>query len=311
MSGKNNFLGIDTSNYTTSAAVYSDSGMNSSRKLLPVRPGERGLRQSDAVYQHLKQFAEVFSSLPHPDAGTAIGVSAFPRTAEGSYMPCFQAGVSFAEVLARVYDCPLYRFSHQQGHIAAGLWSAGREDLYESSFLAFHISGGTTELLSVEPRLRNIRVIAHSLDLHAGQLIDRIGVLLGYPFPCGKFLDKDARNAGLLYRRRRVSLKDGCCCLSGYENQAQNLIREGASNKEVAFFTLSSICSEIEAMIEAALPEFPNRELLMIGGVCSNSLLRERISERYGAVFAGDGYSCDNAAGIAFLAKKRYEEELH
>lgn len=279
--------------------------MESFRKLLPVREGERGLRQSDAVFLHTKQFPELFQRLSSPMELKAVGVSSRPRSVEESYMPCFLSGVSYARALSHAQGCPLYAFSHQQGHIAAGIWSSGKESLLEKPFLAFHVSGGTTELLLVNG-INDIRLVCHTLDLHAGQLIDRIGVLLGYSFPCGSAMDPDARSAQRPVKHH-VRLKDGCCSLSGYENKAQKMIKDGATKAEVAFFAVDAVCSELEAMIDFALIENPGLPLLMIGGVCSNSILRERMQNRYGALFAAEGFSCDNAAGIAFLTKLRSE----
>ena len=303
MSVKSNFLGIDTSNYTTSVALLTDGGMESRRRLLPVREGQRGLRQSDAVFLHTKQFPELFESLPGPIVPEAVGVSSRPRSVDGSYMPCFLTGVGIARTLAHGYGCPLYEFSHQQGHIAAGLWSAGREDLFFKPFLAFHVSGGTTELLLVSG-MDDIRVLCHTLDLHAGQLIDRIGVLLGYPFPCGAHMDPDACKAEHPVKRR-VTLKDGCCSLSGFENKALQMLQRGAQREEIAFFAVDTVYAHLKGMIDFAYQSYPGLPLLMIGGVCSNTLIRKRLAAEYGAVFAGDGYSCDNAAGIAVLAEMR------
>lgn len=308
MSAPSEFLGIDTSNYTTSVALLSGDRMESRRKLLPVKEGEKGLRQSDAVFLHVRQFPELFESLPSPVSPCAVGVSATPRNARDSYMPCFLTGVAIARTLAHGFGCPLYTFSHQQGHIAAGLWSADRLDLYSRPFLAFHVSGGTTELLYVNGS-DDIRLISHTLDLHAGQLIDRIGVMLGYPFPCGSHMDADAVSAERP-NKRKVVLRDGCCSLSGYENQAQALLRAGAPREEIAYFAIDSVCTQLEAMVDHARLTYPDLPLLMIGGVCSNSLIRKRFLSRYGAIFAQNGFSCDNAAGIAALTKLRFTGEL-
>lgn len=307
MYGRSDYLGIDTSNYTTSVALYCNGEMTSCRRLLPVKEGSRGLRQSDAVFLHTKQFPELYRSLPTPHP-VAVGVSVKPRNADGSYMPCFLTGRAYAEVLSHSFECPLYTFSHQQGHIAAGVWSAKREDLLNAPFLAFHVSGGTTELLLVNS-VDDIRLLGHTLDLHAGQLIDRVGVLLGYPFPCGAHMDADV-GADRTPLRHTVRLKDGCCSLSGLENKAQKMLSEGASKEDVAFFALDSIRAQLQAMIDFALASYPNLPLLMIGGVCSNSWIRRNFADRYGAVFAENGFSCDNAAGIAFLAKLRHEGVL-
>ena len=96
------FLGIDTSNYTTSVAVY-DSEANKvyqTKKLLPVKQGELGLRQSDAVFHHTKQLPDMVELLfaEHDFAPEAVSVSVRPRNIEGSYMPCFLCGEGFARV---------------------------------------------------------------------------------------------------------------------------------------------------------------------------------------------------------------------
>ena len=193
-------LGLDTSNYTTSAAVFDGEEGRNQGRLLEVRPGELGLRQSDALFQHVKHLPEVVEALLGEEGlGTvqAVGASTRPRAVEGSYMPCFLAGASQGQVLSQVLGVPFYAFSHQQGHLAAAAWSAGRLDLLDRPFLAWHLSGGTTELLRVEPEEDGVAVRAEILggtsDISAGQLIDRTGVLLGLPFPAGKEVEKLSR----------------------------------------------------------------------------------------------------------------------
>lgn len=185
-------LGIDTSNYTTSAARLEKGEIFQSKKLLPVKPGQLGLRQSDAVFHHVQQLPdrleEVLQGAPPI---RAIGVSDRPRAQEGSYMPCFTVGVGTARALAAAAGAPLYRFSHQAGHIAAALYSAGQLALLEEQFLAFHVSGGTTEAVLVTPdkdEILHAEIVASSLDLKGGQAVDRAGVLLGLSFPPGQSL---------------------------------------------------------------------------------------------------------------------------
>lgn len=163
--------------------------------LLPVKPGEKGLRQSDAVFHHVRQLPQVLGplleNLEAPPG--AVGVSVSPTTAEGSYMPCFLVGKNTAGLLGQAWKAPVEHFSHQQGHIAAALYSAGRLELLERRFLAFHVSGGTTEALLVQPDgegMPHITLAAHSLDLKAGQAVDRVGLLLGLSFPCGPELER-------------------------------------------------------------------------------------------------------------------------
>ena len=300
-----NCLGLDTSNYTTSAAFFNGvDGCNCSR-LLDVRPGELGLRQSDALFAHVKRLPELFAHLMeetgHP-ALDAIGVSTRPRAVDGSYMPCFLAGESQAATLAEVLHVPLYRFSHQQGHIAAALWSSGRLDLMDQPHLAWHLSGGTTELLLVEPEGRNVRAsrIGGTTDISAGQLIDRTGKLLGLPFPSGRLVDELSReaNTSSCFHVRCQGLEFS---LSGVENQVKSFHAGGALPADTAAFALDSVIGAILAATEHAQTQYPGLPVVFSGGVASNSRLRDRASE-LDAVFCPSQYSTDNAMGIAVLA---------
>lgn len=302
-------LGIDTSNYTTSAAVYREdgTGRNSSR-LLDVEKGGVGLRQSDALFQHVKRLPERFSDLG--EAGflteiTAVGASTQPRAVEGSYMPCFLAGTSQGQVLAETLQVPFYGFSHQQGHIAAACWSAGRLELLDEPILAWHLSGGTTELLMVVPEKGNVRAarIGGTTDLAAGQLIDRTGKLLQLDFPAGKALDRLASQTEEK-ERFRVRLDGLNFSLSGVENKAQKLVEKGKEPAAVARYVLLTIASLIRRATDKAKLLYPGLPVLCSGGVASNSILRSFL---YDAVFAAPEFSTDNAMGIAILASRRLE----
>ena len=233
------FLGIDTSNYTTSAAIFdTENGMKQVKRLLPVKSGECGLRQSDAVFHHTRQLPDMIEQLLAGFDGelTAIGVSSKPRDAEGSYMPCFTVGISAARCLSAALRVPMYEFSHQSGHIAAAVYSAGHTELLEQRFLAFHVSGGTTEAVLVSPddsRPFRMELAAATLDLNAGQLIDRIGVMLGLDFPCGAQLEGLAAAYGGTVKGR-ATLKGCDCCLSGIENICRKAYENGASKEETA-----------------------------------------------------------------------------
>ncbi len=302
-----NFLGIDTSNYTTSCAVFdSDNGFINKKMLLPVKSGERGLRQSDAVFHHTVQLPQLFESIDFKklDSIDAIGVSVSPTTQEGSYMPCFLAGMSVATALSETLGIPLYRFSHQQGHIAAVLASTGNKHLLEEKFIAFHLSGGTTDALLVKPdgdNIIDISLIAHSLDLKAGQAVDRVGLMLGLDFPCGAELDRLARLSDKEFNIR-PSLIDMNCSLSGIENKCANLLRYNESRENIAKYCISSIAVNIEAMLTRILKKYGKLPVVFCGGVSSNSILQDLFKTRYNAVFSSPDYSTDNACGTAYLA---------
>lgn len=312
------YLGIDTSNYTTSAALYCpESGIIQRKKLLPVRSGACGLRQSDAVFHHTRQLPEMMESLLADFDGEicAVGVSSRPRDQEGSYMPCFTVGESAARILSAVLKVPLYRFSHQSGHIAAAAFSAGCTDLLNRTFLAFHVSGGTTEAVLVHPDPQRkssfaARIVGKTLDLNAGQLIDRVGVMMGLDFPCGRALEQYALNSQASVKVR-ATLKGCDCCLSGIENQCRRAYENGMSKEDTALLCLRYVEVTLDRMCEALQKEYGKLPVLFAGGVMSNGLIRKSLSQKYGAFFAEPAFSADNAAGVAFLCGRAhsYQEE--
>lgn len=312
------YLGIDTSNYTTSAALYL-SGMGTvlqKKAPLPVKPGELGLRQSEALFHHTVQLPHVLDGLfqmakdqtGSPVRIRGVGVSVRPRNVEGSYMPCFLAGKSAAHAAAASLNVPCWESSHQVGHILAAMFSAGRMDLTSRPFLAFHVSGGTTDLLRVFPEaggeILKVEPYASSLDLKGGQAVDRVGLMLGLPFPCGPALERLALEAD--WNRKlavRPVLKGRDCCLSGVENQCRSMLAKGEPPAEIARFCLLSIGEAVSAMADGARKELGAFPLLFAGGVMSCRPLQRMLSERFAdSAFAEPSFSSDNAAGMAVFA---------
>lgn len=303
-------LGFDTSNYTTSIACFDGVGGENCSRLLPVKAGELGLRQSDAVFHHTKSLPELSDRLfSHLNGCSidAVGVSTRPRAVEGSYMPCFLVGYSHAKLLADCLGVPLYSCSHQQGHIAAALWSAGAMPLMDEPHLAWHLSGGTTELLLVEPEGRNVRCrrIGGTTDISAGQLIDRTGQRLSLAFPAGKALDALSRNAGS-QDFFRVKCPGTEFSLSGMENKMQAYAREN-SPEDTASFVLRTVAQAVFQATLNARKAYPGLRVVFSGGVASNSMLR-KLMEPLQPVFAQPQYSTDNAMGVAVLAHRLLED---
>ena len=305
------FLGIDTSNYTTSIACYDGKEGKNCSTLLPVKQGALGLRQSDAVFAHIKSLPELSGRLfSHVDMAcvSAIGVSTRPRALEGSYMPCFMVGYSHGKLLSDALGVPLVEVSHQQGHVAAAAWSAGRLDLLDTPHLAWHLSGGTTELLLVEPEGKNVKCtcIGGTTDISAGQLIDRTGQLMELPFPSGKQLDALSRQAtGETF----FSVKCNALTfsLSGVENKVNEFYQSGKDRAETAAYALRSVCAAVSRVTYFAMQTYPGLEVVFSGGVASNSMLRQCVGEMK-PVFAKPEYSTDNAMGVAVLTSRLWRE---
>ena len=306
-------LGLDTSNYTTSVAVFDGRTGQNEGRLLEVRPGELGLRQSDALFQHVKRLPELFARLDETGLLQnidAVGASTRPRAVEGSYMPCFLAGASQGQSLAHTLGVPFFAHSHQQGHLAAAAWSAGRLDLLDAPFLAWHLSGGTTELLKVEPEGTSVRaeIVGGTSDISAGQLIDRTGVLLGLQFPAGKALDA-LYHQGESGRPFRVRLNDLTFSLSGMENKVKGLLEAGEAPANIARFTLDTVTDVVLRATREAQARWPGLPVLCSGGVASNTRLREALAGECGALFAQPRFSTDNAMGTAILTWRALERE--
>ena len=299
-------LGIDTSNYATSLAL-DDTETRAvtahAKRFLPVPKGQRGLRQSDALFHHTaalpQMLAELNSRAPLDKLG-AVAVSVRPRPVEGSYMPCFLAGCSAAAAAALAAGAPLVQTSHQQGHVAAALYACGRPELFGRDALVFHISGGTTELLLCRGYAISERV-GTSRDLYAGQAVDRTGVRLGFDFPAGAQLSALARECPDEIRPK-VSVQGADCSLSGVENQCVRLLEQGAAPAYVAKYCLSYIAYTALAMIRAAHGRYPGLPVVCAGGVMSSDIVRDIVQKATPDVLFVPGlYASDNAIGTALI----------
>ena len=308
-------IGLDTSCYTTSAAAVTTDGrvVASCRRLLPVAAGERGLRQSEAVFIHVRQLPEMLEALGAQIGGcriVAVCASSRPRDEESSYMPVFHVGDAQARGLAAMLGVPCFASTHQRGHIAAATVDSG---VMPGDLLALHLSGGTTELLSL--RGEALTLLGGSLDLHAGQLVDRAGVALGLPFPAGPHLEALARR-GRAEARLPASLaeNDLRCHFSGAESQIQRWIAQKALPPEdVAMEVYDLLARTVARIIAAGARRTGIRQALVAGGVASSALFREELRKRLAQrdrhlrlCFGRPEYSGDNAVGAALIGAERY-----
>lgn len=302
------YIGIDTSNYTSSSAAVGDICV-SRRQILDVKKGERGIRQSEGVFMHMKllpvMYAETVKGL-NLSRVRAVGVSVKPRNAEGSYMPVFLAGYGFAKVIADTLGVPLIEFSHQDGHIMAGIYSAHADELLEGEFLSVHLSGGTTEILKsryTDGRFEN-EIIGGTKDISAGQYIDRVGVALGMSFPAGKHMECAAENADSAVKLR-VNTDGAYMNFSGVETKASRMAAE-CDACSLAKGVLVSVADALVKTINYAMDESGIRRVLVAGGVASNGIIRRSLGENINgrAYFASKEFSSDNAVGTAVLARE-------
>jgi N6-L-threonylcarbamoyladenine synthase len=326
-------LGLDTSNYTTSVAIVDDEKriIFDERIILSVKSGERGLRQNEAIFQHINNMPILIDKAFKNFDRTllkSIGYSSKPRNINGSYMPTFNVGTSCANIISKTLNIPLFKFSHQDGHIEAALIKQNFQ--YDQNFLAFHISGGTTEILNVSnfsnEGFEN-KIIGGSKDISYGQLIDRVGVMLDFTFPCGSSMEEllatkiienknsDVLSKNLIGNIKKIHLENNYVNLSGVENTFQKLVSSNKYTKEDIIFKLFSVISEslIKQILESIVISGLNI-IVLTGGVFSNSYIRKSIEESNidnCNFYFGDVNLCsDNAVGIALLSKHCFNHEV-
>ena len=302
-------LGLDTSCYTTSAALCgTEEEPVQARRLLPVPAGERGLRQSEAVFAHVRQLSEMAESVMREakEPLSCVCASVSPRDGEDSYMPVFRVGETVGRAVAASLHVPFYATTHQRGHIRAAQYGTG---LTAERFLALHLSGGTTDVLLKDGN--SLTALGTSADLHAGQLVDRVGVALGLPFPCGPYLEKLARE-GKSAHTVPVSMEGLSCHLSGAEAQLMRLIARGETKENIAAETYSLLCRTVLRLLSASAEKTGVCDVLLAGGVASSRLLREMLTERnekrrlgLRLYFGRPEFSGDNAVGVALIGLER------
>lgn len=299
-------LGIDTSNYTTSIAVVEDGNLiYDRRKLLEVKRGERGLRQSEALFQHIRNIPLLLED-DRIHSIDGITVSEKPRPVEDSYMPVFKAGEHFAESISKLMNIPIYRTTHQEGHIEAACQSI---NFHQKEFIAIHMSGGTSEILYVEKKEKyNIEKIGGTRDISIGQLLDRVGVMLGFGFPAGRYIDELAlkmNDPGV----RIPSKVDGMYFnLSGQETMTSRLIDKGHNREEISYILMLCICKTLEKVLNEVKIK-NNKSVLITGGVASSSFLRTYLNDKFKNVYFSDSkYASDNAVGVAYIGYNKYLE---
>lgn len=308
----NYYLGIDTSNYTTSVGLVDDNGnvISDKRQLLSVKKGNRGLRQSEAFFQHIENISKLYEEAVQnidKDQIRCICVSTRPRNIEGSYMPVFKAGMAVAHIIATTLDIPLYTCSHQEGHMKA---ITAFNDVGDD-FICYHLSGGTTEILDVRYDIHTKKytseIIGGTLDISIGQLIDRVGVALGMDFPAGGKMDDLAlADVNSTFKVKPINIKELYFNLSGIETQLLKAAEEHTA-LEIAckLFTKINLC--LQKTIDILKIKYPNKQIVFVGGVSQSGFIRKNIHRE--VVFGA--YGSDNAIGTALIGGDIYGDKAY
>ena len=312
MKTKASFLAFDTSCYTTSAAIVSEGRVIYDKRLmLEVADGGRGLRQSEAVFRHVRHLKQLFFDY----SGTGydikgVGMSTKPCPADDSYMPVFAVGESFATAFAAFFGAETYAFSHQHGHLYSAFFGGVPED---GDYGAFHVSGGTMDILKVRisgGMIADIAPLGGTLDITCGQLIDRIGVAAGLKFPAGAEAEKLYREEGA---DLAVSVKGLEANLSGAETQALWLLREGHSSAFVLSGVIDCVAETLARLTVHAAQTDKLDKMIFTGGVISNLVIRNKLADNCRAIgceciLAPVEYCGDNACGLALAAQIHYDK---
>ena len=299
-------LGIDTSNYASSIAVIDyekNEILLNEKQFLPVKQGECGLRQQDAVFGHIKNLIDMLELVHNKfdlSCVQAVGVSVKPTNEDGSYMPCFLVGKLLAQMAKAIRNVPVIETTHQDGHLNSALFSLNNENLYKDKIIVFHVSGGTTDMMLVENG-QIVKTIGSSNDLFAGQAVDRLGVKLGFPFPAGVYVSQLAAQCSEVIRPK-VSVKG----LSGLQNQCEKLISQGYDNTYICKYCLSFIAHTLIKMAENAREVHGLLPIVFVGGVMSSDTIKQIVSDRLdGRHFVQPVFSSDNAIGTAAVAARK------
>lgn len=315
-------LGLDTSCYTTSLACADLDGFVPFQHRIPlqVKQGARGLQQSEGVFQHLgnlpKLTAALRTFLPPSSEIAAVCASTRPRPRSDSYMPVFKAAQALGQALADVLRVPFYEVSHQENHVMAGVFSA--QGPQTEQFLAVHVSGGTTELLRAVRRETgfDLELLGATQDLHGGQLVDRIGIALGLPFPAGPCLEALAGRAPETALRLPVFLRGLTVGFSGAEDQALRRMHAGHPPEEIARALYHCLTDTLLGWLSTAVNRTGLHHILLVGGVTASTLLRQglKTAQADGSLqaelfFADPALSADHGVGTALLGLKHYWKE--
>lgn len=299
-------LGIDTSNYATSVALVDNDRhriLFADKRFLPVKQGEKGLRQQQALFYHIQNLTNIFSEFKRADIG-AVGVSVKPKDDEQSYMPCFLAGKMSARSISGSLGVPMVECSHQSGHLTSALFDLDNEELFNSKIIMLHVSGGTTDILLAQNG-HVLQTVGTSLDLFAGQAVDRLGVKLGFSFPAGEQLSALAATCDRNIKVK-VSVHGTSCNLSGLENQCDKLLSESADRAYTAKYCLTYIAYTLIKMIENARKEYGNLPVVLAGGVMSSCVIKPIIESNINnSFFVRPSLSSDNRIGVAVNAYRK------
>ena len=312
-------LGIETSCDETGVAVVRDGELLADVTATSMDEFARygGIIPEIASRAHLEAFVPTLDEALERSDVALEDVDAIAVTAGPGLIGSLTVGVSAAKALALAAGKPLYGVNHIIGHLCVDELVDGP---FPDRFIGLVVSGGLSSILRVEDIATDVEELGGTLDDAAGEAFDKVGRLLGLPYPGGPHVDRLARSGD----RRAIRFPRGLSqgkdkarhpydfSFSGLKTAVARYVEgvaergEDLNGEDVAASFSEAICDVLTAKALAACEAFDCDALVIGGGFSANSRLRELAAER--AAKAGVAlrippirYCTDNGAMIASL----------
>lgn len=312
-------LGIETSCDETGVAAVRDGDLLADVTATSMDEFARygGIIPEIASRAHLEAFVPTLDEALERSDVALEDVDAIAVTAGPGLIGSLTVGVSAAKALALAAGKPLYGVNHIIGHLCVDELVDGP---FPDRFIGLVVSGGHSSILRVEDIATDVEELGGTLDDAAGEAFDKVGRLLGLPYPGGPHVDRLARSGD----RRAIRFPRGLSqgkdkarhpydfSFSGLKTAVARYVEgvaergEDLNGEDVAASFSEAICDVLTAKALAACEAFDCDALVIGGGFSANSRLRELAAER--AAKAGVAlrippirYCTDNGAMIASL----------
>lgn len=306
-------LGIESSCDETAAAVYSDRGLLSNIiASQTIHEQFGGVVPELASRAHQKTIWSVVQQALNEADLTVDQIDGIAVTQGPGLLGALLVGVGFAKGLAISHDKPIIGINHIDAHLYAGFIE---EPCPAFPFTGLIVSGGHTQLVHVtRPFLHQI--MGKTRDDAAGEAFDKIGKILGLPYPAGPAMDRLSRNGDPAFHAfPRALLHKGLdFSFSGLKTSVLYYLRDIPEEQRAVFLEehQADLCAAVTGAItevlvtklERALRETGAGQAVLAGGVAANSVLRrkaEAMCDRLGVALKIPRmiYCTDNAAMIA------------
>ena len=308
-----NILAFESSCDETSAAlvVASDGGFTVKSNIIASQIETHrlygGVVPEIASRAHTEAISRITYEALSSAGVTLSDIDLIAVTANPGLIGALLVGVNFAKGLAAANSIPLVAVDHIKGHISSSYLS-GKENEPTLPFIAFAASGGHTAIYKVESNT-DYRLIGTTRDDAIGESFDKIGRIIGIPYPAGRGFDTLAREGFIkatgdevnfyqkykksdAYHDKEMALPSPALSgetldfsFSGLKTAAINLLhRFEQSGREIdrALFAARYTFEAVEAVakkMDMALLQYPGCDVVIAGGVAANSHLRSRLTE--------------------------------